>query len=135
MRSLIMLPCVVLLCATLSAAQNNGTQGAAVKPSPMPTERAKATFDDARVRTFMTFVNSKELGGKCSLPDPGKTLAVLTPPPPLPPGVTPDFSSSIYEIQLPCPGNDGLSSVGIRVEFVPLVEKPLNLTLSLLYRR
>lgn len=135
MKSLIMLPCVALLCATLSAAQNNGTQGGAMKPSPMPTERAKATFDDARVRTFMTFVNSKELGGKCSLPAPGNTLAVLTPPPPLPPGATPDFSSSIYEIQFPCPGNDGLSSVGIRVEFVPLVEKPLNLTLSLLYRR
>ena len=132
MRSLIMLPCVVLLCATLSAAQDNGTQGAAAEPSPMPAERAKATFDDPRVRTFLTLVNSKELGGKCSPPDPGKTLAVLTPPPL---GATPDFSSSVYEIRLPCPGNDGLSSVVIRAEFVTLIRKPMNLTLSLLYRQ
>lgn len=135
MKSLTMLPCAVLLCANLSAAQHSGAQGAAAIPLPMPAGRAKATFDDERVRTFMTFANSKGLGGKCSRPDPGNTLAVLTPPPPPLPGVTPDFSSSIYEIQLPCPGNDGLSSLSIRVEFVPIEEKPLNLTLSLLYRR
>ena len=135
MKSLIMLPGVVLLCATLTAAQQSGPQSTRLGPAPMPTERAQATFSDTRVKTFMALVNSKELGGKCNLPDPGKTLAKLIPPNP-PPGVSsPDFSSSFYEIEFPCPGNNGLSAVRMLVEFIPIKGEPLDLTLSLLYRQ
>jgi hypothetical protein len=103
-------------------------QESTVKTSPMPAERAKATFEDERVKTFMAVV-AKDFGGKCSIPDYTKTKAKL-----IQRGGG-DFSSSSYEVSIPCPGNRGLAAVQITVEFSPPLEEPLNLILSLQYRK
>jgi len=98
----------------------------------MPSDQADATFADARVKAFMQMVTSKEIGATCTLPDPGKTMArqIL---PKLPPGTRPDFASTFYEIEIQCKGSNGLKSLLIKPEFVPMREKPLSLTLSLNY--
>lgn len=105
------------------------------KASTMPRERAQATFDDARVKTFMKLVASPEIGGSCSVPEASKVDARVIAPGALPPGVAPDFASTRYVITIPCKGNEGLASVSIDAEFVPLMRTPLNLTLSLHYRQ
>ena len=99
------------------------------KPTPMPRDQADATFADARVKAFMQMVTSKEIGGTCILPDPAKAMArqVL---PKLPPGASPEFGSYFYEIEIPCKGNNGLTSVLIRPEFAPMRKEPLGLTLN-----
>ena len=103
-------------------------QEATVKPSLMPVEKAKATFEDERVKTFMSVV-AKDFGGKCSIPDYTKTEAKLTQ------RGGGDFSSSSYEVTIPCPGTRGLATVQITVEFSPPLGEPLNLILSLQYRK
>lgn len=110
-------------------------QGAPAKASKMPRERAQATFDDPRVKAFMKLVTSPEIGGTCSLPDSTKVEARVIAPGPFPPGVTPDFASTRYGVTIPCPGKEGLASVSIEAEFVPLMSGPLNLTMSLEYRK
>jgi hypothetical protein len=134
MRELIVSGCLAAVCIA-AAAQRTVAEGAPVQASPMPPERAQATFADVRVKTFMNLVTSNGVAGKCSIPDPNKTQARLLPTTPQRPGVPPDFSSSLYEIEIPCPGNNGLSAVRILAEFVPMRADPLNLTLSLLYRQ
>lgn len=94
----------------------------------MPSERAKATFEDERVKLFLVVVK-REFGGECSAPDYAKTEAKMTQT------RGGDFSSSFYEISIPCAGKNGLAAVSITSEFVPLMERPLNLTLSLSFRR
>jgi hypothetical protein len=94
----------------------------------MPAERAKATFEDERVKTFMSVV-AKDFGGKCSIPDYTKTEAKFTQ------RGGGDFSLSSYEVNISCPGNKGLAAVQITVEFSPGVGEPLNLILSLRYRK
>ena len=131
MKSLILSLSVLLsLFAFSRSVVADATQGpgAAVKPSLMPPERAKATFEDQRVKTFMSVV-SKDFGGKCSVPEFTKTEAKLTQV-----GAG-DFSSSFYELTIPCPGNNGLAAVQLTVEFSPPLGTPLNLVLSLQYRR
>jgi hypothetical protein len=131
MKSLILLLSISLTLFALPlsiTAQVAQAQEATVKTSPMPAERAKATFEDARVKTFMSVV-AKNFGGKCSIPDHTKTEARLTQ---IGSG---DFSSSFYEVNLPCPGDNGLTGVQITVEFSPPLGRPLNLLLSLQYRQ
>jgi hypothetical protein len=130
MKHLILLLTVSLLLFTLprpTMSQVVEGKGATVKSSPMPAERVKATFEDARVKTFMSVVE-KSFGGKCSIPDFTKTEATLTQ---IGSG---DFSSSYYDIIIPCPGDNGLVGVQINVEFSPPLGSPLNLVLSLQYR-
>jgi hypothetical protein len=117
--------CVLSLSAAARTAQNRG-QAAPVKPSPMPADRAQATFEDKRVKTFMSAV-AQNFGGKCNLPNYAKTEAKLTQR-----GFG-DFSSSIYELTVPCPGNDGLAEVQITVEFSPPAGI-VDLVLSLHYK-
>ena len=103
-------------------------QESTVKLSHMPAERAKSTFEDERVKTFMSVV-AKDFGGKCNLPDYTKTEAKLTQ------RGGGDFSSSSYEVSITCPGNKGLAAVQITVEFSPPLREPLNLILSLQYKK
>jgi|GEM_PF-3114498 len=98
------------------------------KPAVMPAERAKAIFEDGSVKTFMSVVK-KDLGGKCSIPDHTKTEAVITQ------RGSGDFSSTLYEVTIPCPGDNGLAAVVITAEFSPPLGTPLDLILSLRYRR
>jgi hypothetical protein len=131
MKSLILLLSISLTLFALPlsiTAQVAQAQEATGITSPMPAERAKATFEDARVKTFMSVV-AKNFGGKCSIPDHTKTEARLTQ---IGSG---DFSSSFYEVNLPCPGDNGLAGVQITVEFSPPLGRPLNLLLSLQYRQ
>src|SRR5260370_25027276 len=124
MRSLIALGYVFAVVATGAVGRTSAMQGAAVTPSPMPGDRARATFEDVRVKTFMALVNAKEVGGKCQAPDAAKTQAKLSPPRPLPPGAPLDvagFASSYYDIEIPWPGNNGLKSVLIEAEVIHLL--------------
>lgn len=94
----------------------------------MPAQRAKATFEDERVKTFMSVV-ATNLGGRCELPEYQKTQAKLTQ------NGRGDFSSSRYDITVPCAGSNGLAAIRINVEFSPPLGTPLNLDLSLQYRK
>lgn len=98
------------------------------KPSVMPAERAKAIFEDRSVTAFISTVG-KDFGGKCSIPDHTKTEAVITQ------RGSGDSSSTFYEVTIPCPGDDGLAAVVITAEFSPPLGTPLDLILSLRYRR
>lgn len=98
------------------------------KPSLMPADRAKATFEDEGVKTFMSVV-AKSFGGKCGIPEYTKTEAIVTQ------RGSGDFSSTFYEVTIPCPGNNGLAAVVITAEFSPPLGTPLDLVLSLRYRR
>jgi hypothetical protein len=98
------------------------------KPSVMPAERAKAIFEDRSVKAFMSMA-ARDFGGKCSIPDHTKTEAVITQ------RGSGDFSSTFYEVTIPCPGGDGLAAVVITAEFSPPLGTPLDLILSLRYRR
>lgn len=98
------------------------------KPAVMPAERAKAIFEDKSVKTFMSVV-TKNFGGKCFIPDHAKTEAVTTR------RGSGDFSSTFYEVTIPCPGANGLAAVMITAEFSPPLGTPLDLVLSLRYRR
>ncbi len=118
----------LLACSRSVAQEVPQGQGAAVKPSPMPAERAKATFEDERVKMFMSVV-AKDFGGSCGLPDPSKTEAILTQ------RGGGDFSSSSYEVTIPCPGKNGLAAVKITAEFSPPEGTPLDLVLSLQYKQ
>lgn len=132
MKSLSLLVAILLLFFALSrsvALEVPQAQGAAGKASPMPAERAKATFEDARVKLFMSAV-AKDFGGKCSSPDYTKTPALLVEQ-----GPGGDFSSSFYDLTISCPGNNGLAAVKIKVEFSPPLGTPLDLLLSLQYTR
>lgn len=98
------------------------------KPTPMPAERAKAVFEDKSVKTFMS-MTARDFGGKCRFPDYARTEASTTQ------AGSGDFSSTFYEIVIPCPGVDGLSAVVITAEFSPPLGTPLDLALTLRYRR
>ena len=94
----------------------------------MPADRAKATFEDERVRTFLA-VAAKEFGGTCALPAYAKTEAAATQ------RGAGDYGSSFYEISVPCPGKNGLATVEIRAEFATPLARPLDLVLSLTFRQ
>ena len=94
----------------------------------MPSARAKATFEDERVKTFVSIV-ATNFGGRCELPDYQKTEARLTQ------RGTGDFSSLLYDIAVPCTGINGLAAIQINVEFSPPLGTPLNLDMSLRYRK
>jgi hypothetical protein len=98
------------------------------KPVLMPAERARAIFEDVSVKTFMSVV-AKDFGGKCSMPDHAKVQAVTTQ------RGSGDFSSTFYEVTVPCPGDNGLIAMVITAEFSPPLGTPLDLILSLRYRR
>jgi hypothetical protein len=101
-------------------------------PSPKPQlvseELARAIFNDARVSAYLS-VTAKEFGGKCVLPDYKKTEAKVTG------RGRSDFSVGFYELNIPCPGDHGLESLTIVAEFSPPLLEPLNLILSLNYKR
>jgi hypothetical protein len=132
MRVRIALACLLGTVLTIADSPSLAEQRGSL-PAAMPSDRAKAMFDDARVKRFISVVNAKEIGGSCSLPDPAKTQARIVSPPP-PPSVPPDFASTLYQIDLPCPGSNGLSAVVLVAEFTGLAG-PLNMTLSLQYTR
>jgi hypothetical protein len=102
--------------------------GSHAKPAPMPAERAKAIFEDGSVRRFIS-VAANAFGGRCSIPDYAKTEAVITQ------RGSGDFSSTFYEVTIPCPGDNGLAALVITAEFSPPLGTPLDLVLSLRYRR
>lgn len=132
MRSLVFLLSLFLLSFTLTgsimAQPMREVPKSNAKSSPMPADRAKATFEDERVKAFLA-VAARDFGGKCAIPDYAKTEAKLTQ---LGSG---DFSSTFYEVTVPCPGKNGLAGVVITVEFSPPLGTPLDLALSLRYRR
>ncbi|NLT21992.1 MAG: hypothetical protein GXX82_02985 [Syntrophorhabdus sp.] len=130
MRLLVMLFLASLfaLSPLLAAEVTREIPGSNAKPSFMPAERAKAMFEDGSVRAFMSAV-AKDFGGKCSIPDHTKTEAVITQ------RGSGDFSSTFYEVTIPCPGDNGLTVVVITAEFSPPLGTPLDLILSLRYRR
>ena len=109
-------------------AQSAPGQGADSGPALMPSQRARATFEDERVKTFMSAV-ATNFGGKCDLPDYSNTQARLTQ------RGGGDFSSSFYDIAVPCAGSNGLAAIQINAEFSPPLGTPLNLDLSLRYRK
>lgn len=131
-----MKPLILTLAVTLSLlslprpimAQVTSGQVATVQPSPMPAERAKATLDDERVKTFMS-VLEKDFDGKCSVPDYTQMNARLKQV------GSGDFTSSFYEVSIPCTGKNGLAGIQITVEFSPPLGTPLNLLLSLQFKR
>ena len=92
------------------------------KPVLMPAERAKATFEDRSVKAFMS-VAAKDFGGRCRMPDPAGTQAITTQ------SGSGDFSSTFYEVTIPCPGDNGLAAVVITAEFSPPLGVPLDLVL------
>ncbi len=131
MKRVIMVLAVSLSFSALPQAvmaQAVPVRGESAKRSPMPPERAQATFTDERVKTFLAVV-AKEFGGTCTLPEYAKTEAKLTQ---IGSG---DFSSSFYEIAIPCQGKEGLAGVQITAEFSPPLGTPLNLVLALRYQR
>lgn len=90
----------------------------------MSADRAKATFDDLRVVTFLRMV-SENFGGGCVRPPCDHIEAKMTS------NGAGDFSSTYYEFTIPCGDQlHGVTSVGITVEFSPPMSSPLNLTLS-----
>ena len=111
-----------LLIATATA------QDAPVKAVPMPPERAKAMLDDERVKSFLSVVE-KELSGKCQVLDAGNVMAKLNQK------GSGDFSSSFYEVSIPCSGKDGLDALQITAEFSPPLGTPLNLLLAIHFKR
>ena len=88
----------------------------------MPAERAKATFEDPRVKTFLR-VAKDDFGGSCTLPANENTEAKLRS------SGSGDFSSSFYEVDIPCSGK--VASIHITAEFSPPLGTPLNLVLAL----
>ena len=125
---------VLLVSALLAAfpwragAQPAPGQGGGAQLPLMPAQRARATFEDERVKTFMSVV-AMNFGGKCELPDYQKTQAAFTQ------NGSGDFSSSWYGIAIPCEGSNGLAAIRINAEFSPPLGTPLNLDLSLQYRK
>jgi hypothetical protein len=106
-------------------------QGDAANSRLMPAERAKATFEDSRVKKFLEFV-SGDFGVTCPVPAYDKTKAVFNTP-----RTNGDFVSTFYEIRVSCSGTVGTGKageIGIRVEFAPPRGDPLNLTLSVYFR-
>lgn len=126
---LVLVLSAIFLMPGLSMAQNlREIPRSKAKPTLMPVERAKAVFEDKSVKTFMA-ATVKDFGGKCKAPDHDKTQASVTQV------GSGDFSSTFYEIVIPCPGMDGLTAVAITAEFSPPLGTPLDLALTLRYRR
>ena len=123
---------IVVLAAGLFTLLAQTKQGdAANSPRPMPAERAKATFEDSRVKKFLKFV-TEDFGVTCPVPAYAKTEAVSNTP-----KRSGDFVSTFYEIRVNCSGTVGTGkaeAIGIMVEFAPPRGTPLNLTLSVNFK-
>jgi len=144
----------VIGCACLVGA---GSGALASGPAPQPTapasaaqgpgqtpglerlseQRARALWRDARWLSFQQGVLSA-FQARCEVPAADDTWVKVAKPAALPPGSPPggaDFVSDHPEVMLNCQGREGLVAVRVRAEFVRMMDSPLNLELSLQFKR
>jgi hypothetical protein len=122
------LAALALVLASASGMSATPAQAGQTTAFLMPADRARATFEDERVKMFLA-VAAREFGGVCAAPDTAKTEATATQ------RGGGDFSSAFYQIDIPCPGRNGLAAVQITAEFSPPRGQPLDLVLSLRFRQ
>lgn len=121
-----------------SAAQGPGQHpGQAEGLERLPERRAQALWRDARWLAFQQGVLSA-FQARCEVPAADDTWVKVAKPAALPPGSpagSSDFVSDHPEVRLNCQGRDGLVAVRVRAEFVRMMDSPLNLELSLQFKR
>lgn len=120
-----------------AAAPGQGATGPREGEVLLPPWRATALWQDSRWRTFEAVVLAA-FEGCCERPPVEETWVKVTPPAPVSPAAAPhsaDFASDHAELRLSCRGRDGLVAVQVRAEFVRMSDKPLDLSLTLVFKQ